>query len=57
MTLTFNHNITVGNEFLGSNLCRKVLSHMTLRVLIKKIQAILGMSDLFIARLNCINDK
>ena len=36
MTLTFNHNTTVRNEFLGPNVSRKVLSHMTLRVLIKK---------------------
>ena len=35
MILTFNHNYSVRNEFRGSNLCRKVISHMTLRVLIK----------------------
>ena len=50
MILTFNHNYSVRNEFLGSNLCRKVLSHMTLRVLIKQIQAISGMSDRSVER-------
>ena len=56
MILTFNQN-NVRNEFLGSKLSRKVLSHMTLKVMIKNFQAILGVSDLIIARLNCINDK
>ena len=50
MILTFNHNYSVRNEILGSNLCRKVIPHMTLRVLIKKIQAMLGMSDLSVER-------
>ena len=50
MILTFNHNICVRNEFLGSNFCRKVIPHMTLRVLINQIQAILGMSDPSIER-------
>ena len=49
MILNFNHNYSIRNEFLGSNLCRKVIPHMTLRVLIK-IQAILGMSDLSVER-------
>ena len=49
MILTFNHNYSVRNEFLGSNVCRKVIPHMTLRVL-KKIQAILVMSDLSVER-------
>ena len=42
MTLTFNHNNTVRNEFLGSNLSRKVLSLMALRVLIKKLTGYVG---------------
>ena len=49
MILTFNHNYSVRNAFLGSNTCRKVIPHMTLRVLIQ-IQAILGMSDLSVER-------
>ena len=57
MTLTLNHNNTVRNEFLGSNFSRKVLSHMTLKVLVNNIQAFLDISDIFIARLNCVNDK
>ena len=56
MTLTFYQNNSVRNEFLGSNLSRKVLSHRSLKVMIKNLQA-LGMSDLSIARWNCINGK
>ena len=41
--MTFNHNHSVRNEFMESNFCRKVLSHMTFD---KILQAILGMSDL-----------
>ena len=46
MTLTFNHNHSVRNEFLGSKFCRKVLSHMTFD---KILQALLGMNDLSVA--------
>ena len=56
MILTFTHNDSVRNKFLGSNLSRKVLSQYDFTSFYKILQAILGMSDIFIARLNCIND-
>ena len=43
MILTFDYNYSVGNEFLGSNLCRQVIPHMSFD---NKILAIFGMSDL-----------
>ena len=50
MSLTFKHNYSVRNKFLGSNLCRK--NHITydFKSFGKKSQTILGMSDLSIAR-------
>ena len=36
MTLTFTHNNTVINEFLVSNLSRKVVSHITFKGFDKK---------------------
>ena len=37
MTLTFNLKNNVRNEFLGSNLYRKVVLHMVLGHLVKKL--------------------
>ena len=37
MTLTFNLKNEVRNEFLGSNLSRKVVLHMILGHLVKKL--------------------
>ena len=41
LKLTLNHKTNIGNEFLGSIVYRKVVSHMTYDLLVDKINFLL----------------